>query len=226
MHFFVFRQGANHPAYNMALDEALLQAMPRLGTPVLRFYSWTEPAASFGYFQRYAEVERMTGLRPLVRRPTAGGIVPHDADWTYSLTFPAQHEWYFLKAIGSYERVHRWIQSALLELHIAAQLAPERRKAEVGQCFVGYEKFDLLWQGQKIAGAAQRRTRDGLLIQGSVQLRGIDAERANWEKAILGIARHANGAEWKTLIPDGLLSEQAQHLAKQKYSLASYNQKR
>src|ERR1051325_1104558 len=98
----------------MALDEALLEAMPRLRTPVLRFYNWTEPAASFGYFQRYAEVERMTPLRPLVRRPAAGGLVPHDADWTYSLAFPTGDEWYSLKAIESYEWVHRWIKSAYL----------------------------------------------------------------------------------------------------------------
>jgi lipoate-protein ligase A len=49
--FFVLQSGANPSAYNMALDEALLEALPRLRTPVLRFYSWTERAASFGYFQ-------------------------------------------------------------------------------------------------------------------------------------------------------------------------------
>src|SRR5882724_975030 len=110
----------------MAMDEALLEAMARLGTPVLRFYSWTEAAASFGYFQRYSEIERMTSLRPLVRRPTAGGLVPHDADWTYSLVFPTGHEWYSLTALQSYERVHQWINSAFAELDIAAKLAPER----------------------------------------------------------------------------------------------------
>ena len=47
-----------------------------------RFYAWLEPAATFGYFQRFAEVERMTLLRPLLRRPTGGGLVPHAADWT------------------------------------------------------------------------------------------------------------------------------------------------
>ena len=44
----------------MALDEALLESMSRLGRPVLRFYGWTEPAATFGYFQKYADVERAT----------------------------------------------------------------------------------------------------------------------------------------------------------------------
>src|SRR6266550_3813367 len=65
----LLQSGPGESAFNMALDEVLLQAMPRLGRPVLRFYGWTERAASFGYFQRYAEVERLVHLRPLVRRP-------------------------------------------------------------------------------------------------------------------------------------------------------------
>jgi lipoate-protein ligase A len=207
----------------MALDEALLEAMPRLATPVLRFYSWTEPAASFGYFQKYSDVERLTHLRPLIRRPTAGGIVPHDADWTYSLTFPTTHEWYSLIAIQSYERVHRWIQSAFAKLNVSTVLAPERCKAEAGQCFIGHEKFDLLWQGKKIAGAAQRRTRDGFLIQGSIQPPPLPLKRSDLETAMCETAPDAN---WKTFTPDQTLIERAQQLISKKYSLASYNQKR
>ena len=224
--FFVIHSGANDSAYNMALDEALLEAMPRLKTPVLRFYSWTQPAASFGYFQKYSQIERMTALRPLVRRPTAGGLVPHDADWTYSLAFPSGHDWYLLKAIESYERVHRWIQSAFRQLGVAALLAPESRKAEAGQCFVGYEKFDLLCDSQKIAGAAQRRTRHGLLIQGSIQPRALRAQRPHWENSMLEVAAREHGVQWSSLAPDALLSEQAERLATQKYSLAKFNQKR
>src|SRR5512140_2699933 len=116
--WLLLQSGPGNGAFNMAMDEALLEAMPRLRQPVLRFYSWTESAASFGYFQHYAEVERLTNLRPLVRRPTGGGIVPHEADWTYSLAFPADHEWYTLAATGSYLRVHEWIQSAFADLDI------------------------------------------------------------------------------------------------------------
>src|SRR5689334_22938196 len=83
--FVVVDTGRGAAALNMAVDEALLEAMPRLRKPVLRFYRWTESAASFGYFQKYATIERLTLLRPLVRRPTGGGLVPHDADWTYSV---------------------------------------------------------------------------------------------------------------------------------------------
>ena len=213
-------------AFNMALDEALLQAVPRLGQPVLRFYSWTEPAASFGYFQKYAEVERMTLLRPLVRRPTGGGLVPHDADWTYSLAFPPGDDWYLLRATDSYQRVHEWIQAAFARLGITTELAPSCHKTQAGQCFIGREKFDVLWSGQKIAGAAQRRTRDGLLIQGSVQPRRLGPSRADWQKAICDVGCSAQGAQWVSFELDTPLAERVHELVRQKYSQASYNQKR
>jgi lipoyl(octanoyl) transferase len=208
----------------MALDEALLHAAPSLRCPVLRFYGWLEPAASFGYFQRYADVEQMTRLRPLVRRPTGGGLVPHDADWTYSLAFPPGDPWYALKAIESYQRIHEWIQAAFARLGVATELAPAVNKAQAGQCFRGHEKFDLLWRGQKIAGAAQRRTRDGLLIQGSVQPPPISREA--WHESMRAVACGNYGARWIEMPPDSALHERAQTLSRQKYSQPAYNQKR
>lgn len=217
--------GCAAAAFNMAFDEALLGAMPRLQQPALRFYGWTERAASFGYFQKYAEAERATRLRPLVRRPTGGGIVPHDADWTYSLAFPVVHEWYSLTAVESYRRVHEWIQKAFERLHVASALASDCRKAEPGQCFVGHEKFDLLWRDRKIAGAAQRRTREGLLIQGSIQPPPIPLRRMDWEQAMCDVASF-QGVEWAGCTPDAGLRERVTALAAQKYSQEGYNQKR
>ena len=108
----LLRCGPRNAAENMAVDEILLETVGLIATPILRFYSWNEPAASFGYSQRYAEIAQLTSLRPLVRRPTGGGLVPHDVDWTYSLVFPPSAQWYSLKATESYQRVHAWIQEA------------------------------------------------------------------------------------------------------------------
>jgi lipoyl(octanoyl) transferase len=215
--------GPGDYAFNMGLDEALLEAMPRLARPILRFYAWTQPAASFGYFQRYTEVERLTHLRPLVRRPTAGGIVPHDADWTYSLVFPPSHPWYSLTARDSYRRMHQWIQAAFARLNVSAALAPAARKVQAGQCFIGYEEHDLLWRDRKIAGAAQRRRRDGLLIQGSVQPPSLEPARADWQRAMCEAAQSTFGVSWLELEPDELVKERAQSLAQQKYSQDAYN---
>jgi len=224
--FYLLKSGPGHYAFNMALDEALLHAAPRLGRPVLRFYSWTEPAASFGYFQKYGEIEQMTPLRPLVRRPTGGGLVPHDADWTYSLVIPPSYDWYSLRATDSYRRVHEWIQTAFARLALATELAPARSKSLSGQCFQGHERYDVLWRGQKIAGAAQRRTRDGLLIQGSVQPRRLAQTRADWQQAMCDEASSSLGAQWVAFEPDAPLAERTHALAQQKYSQASYNQMR
>jgi lipoate-protein ligase A len=210
----------------MALDEALLEAVSRLHQPVLRFYGWTGPAATFGYFQKYAGVERTTSLRPLVRRPTGGGIVPHDADWTYSLAFPPGHEWHSLKAEASYRRVHEWIQSAFTRLGIPTELAPDSRVASPGQCFVGHEKSDLLWHGRKIAGAAQRRNRLGLLIQGSVQPPPGSPARADWQKAMADAGQIDWGARWSAFEPDAALRERAESLVRQKYSQTEFITKR
>jgi len=224
--WLLLQSGPGAADFNMALDEALLEAMPRLGKPVLRFYGWTEHAATFGYFQKYADVQRLTLLRPLIRRPTGGGLVPHDADWTYSLVFPATHPWHCLKAIQSYQRVHEWLRAAFGKLGVETELAPCCHRAAPGQCFAGHEQFDLLWHGQKIAGAAQRRTRLGLLIQGSVQPQPLSLAKADWRKAMCDVAHFNFGVHWSEFEADTELREQADELARQKFSQSSYNLKR
>jgi lipoyl(octanoyl) transferase len=224
--WYLLRSGAGNPAHNMALDAALLEAAPVLNHPVLRFYSWTEPAATFGYSQRYADVAQMTLLRPLVRRPTGGGLVPHDADWTYSLVFPPGHAWHALKAVESYHRVHEWIQAAFRNLSIATDLASGCRKALPGQCFVGHEKSDVLWHGKKIAGAAQRRTRDGLLIQGSLQPPPIKIPRSDWEQAMCDTATARDRVSWDEFVPGAALTQRTVELSRTTFSQPAYNQRR
>jgi lipoate-protein ligase A len=225
-HWFLLLSGRCNCAYNMAMDEALMQLTPELGAPVLRFYGWTELAASFGYFQKIAEIERATNLRPLVRRPTGGGLVPHDADWTYSVAVPPSHPWYQLRAEQSYERAHRWVQAAFARLGVSTELAPCARLEGPGQCFVGYEKHDVLQGGRKIAGAAQRRTKTGLLIQGSIQPQPRGISRHAWELAMCGWAAQEWQMIWDTLQPDGKLEECAKDLALKNYSQETFNRKR
>ena len=200
---------AGSPSWNMAADELLLKHSAAFGQAMLRFYLWDQPSASFGYFQRYTEVVSLTGLRPLIRRPTGGGLVLHDeSEWTYSLTFPPTHPWWQLKAEESYRCVHEWVRHAFEGCGVAVELCPETRPAGPGQCFVGAEKCDLLFNGQKIAGAAQRRNRDGLLIQGSVQAKATGVERGAWETAMLA------EREWSEWQPGGSFIAEVDALAK------------
>lgn len=225
MNWLFLNSGKCDAAFNMALDEVLLEKVSKLGKPVLRFYGWNENAATFGYFQKFSDVERATHLRPLIRRPTGGGIVPHDADWTYSFLVPPNHEWHLLKAEESYRRVHEWIQSAFAKSEIMMELAQCGKKSAPGQCFIGHEKFDLLWHGKKIAGAAQRRNKMGLLIQGSVQP-PVSLARADWERAMCDVARENFSAEWVDWKVDAELRGRAERLALQKYAAAAYNARR
>ena len=216
--WLLLNSGECAPVFNMALDEALLETAEHLGRPVLRFYGWTEPAATFGYFQKYADVGRATLLRPLIRRPTGGGIVPHAADWTYSLVFPPKHDWYLLKAGESYRRMHEWIRSAFGKLEVLTELALENKKSAPESCFVGHVKSDLLWNGKKIAGAAQRRNRLGLLIQGSVQPPSISLARADWERAMVETGETTQAIIWTDFAPETRLQSRALSLVRQKYS--------
>ena len=153
---------------------------------------------------------------------TGGGLVAHEADWTYSIVIPTGREWYAVTATESYIRVHEWIQAAFAQLNVPTELAACCRKAEPGQCFIGHEKFDLLWNGQKIAGAAQRRTRAGLLIQGSVQPPPLSLDRREWQQGMCNVATE----QWQAFEPDPELFAQARKLAENKYSQTSYNRKR
>lgn len=224
--WFLLSSGLGASAENMACDEALLELAAGLGRPVLRFYGWTEPAATFGYFQDYEAVAAMTSLRPLLRRPTGGGLVPHDADWTYSVTVPPTDWWYGLKAVDSYRRVHEWVQAALARLGMEAELAPCGVAEGPGQCFVGAERFDLLRRGRKIAGAAQRRRRDGLLIQGSVQAVATRAARPEFERAMREAAEERWGVRWEAFPAEETLGRRCRELVSDKYGRPEYHRNR
>jgi lipoate-protein ligase A len=224
--WLLLNSGPEAAAYNMAFDEALLEFAHTLGHPVLRFYGWTEPAASFGYSQKYAYVASLTLLRPLVRRPTGGGLVPHHADWTYSLAFPPGHDWYQLRATESYARVHRWLQCTFARLQLETELAPVAHHEAPGQCFVGAEQSDLLWQGRKIAGAAQRRNRFGLLIQGSVQPPPVPLAKADWQHAMCDSAVEQWRVQWHPFEPRTDFIDRLEELLRSKYSRPEYHQQR
>jgi lipoate-protein ligase A len=224
--WWLLRSGLGAPSWNMALDEALLEHASQIGWPLLRLYGWNEPAATFGYSQNHADVASWTPLRPLVRRPTGGGLAPHDADWTYSLIFPPEHSWHKLHAEESYRRVHGWISESFAALEIRAQLSESQDKPAPGRCFIGAEKFDVLAGGKKIAGAAQKRNKLGLLIQGSIQPPNPASTRGQWEEGLLQSGARRFEIEWRELqLPEPVLSR-ARQLDLEKYSRPEYNERR
>ena len=153
-------------ALNMAIDEALLESAT---APLLRFYRWRRPSISFGYFGRYAEVANQSSHREIVRRWTGGGIVPHGNDLTYSVIVPDSHPWFARSSLEIYAELHDSIRRALKANGIEAVLANSAGPKVSEDCFANPVRADVVSNGQKIAGAAHRRARAGLLHQGSIQ---------------------------------------------------------
>ena len=152
-------------AMNMAIDEALFESAD---APSIRFYGWRRPSLSFGYFGRHADVTSEEAQREIVRRWTGGGIVMHGSDLTYSVVLPARGSANVPPAREIYVHIHDAIRRALSSSAAAALAVADAPKLS-DACFANPVVADVLVDGRKIAGAAQRRTRAGLLHQGSIQ---------------------------------------------------------
>jgi lipoyl(octanoyl) transferase len=151
---------------NMAIDEALLRTT---SAPLLRFYRWREASVSFGYFGKFEKAKEFAGVRHMVRRWTGGGTVPHGEDLTYSLIIPAADPASNLFSKQIYRAVHEAIAGSFRLAGIETVLAQESAPKENDSCFANPVVADVIEAGRKIAGAAHRKTRAGLLHQGSVQ---------------------------------------------------------
>ena len=173
LHLLPNRTGA--AAENMALDFLLLQRYPDATAPRFRHYKWRRPAFTFGFSQKieFVRTNLPRGEQfDLCRRPTGGGIVDHRNDWTYTLVLPRGHALYDERAAQSYRVVHECLAKALVELKQPAAVKTECEACADGPgiCFQRAELYDVVntATGLKIAGAAQKRNKHGLLFQGSI----------------------------------------------------------
>lgn len=179
-------------AWNMALDEALLDQAADDGTATLRLYQWTEPTLSLGYFQAYAERAEHPESQgcPVVRRHSGGGAILHDHELTYSLALPAgAHA--TRDPFALYEAVHQSLRDCLVQLsggnlYGRIDLCPAAIPAAGGRepflCFARRARGDLLVvqdrqdlprtpDGRhKVTGSSQRKRRGTVLQHGSILL--------------------------------------------------------
>jgi len=160
-------------AWNMAVDEVLLDRAVRERTACWRFYAWSEPTLSLGYFQDYKDrwAHDASGRCPVVRRLTGGGAILHDAELTYSVVLPSDHP---LAAHRDrlYQTVHGCLIEALARLGVRAETCGGTARAgrEPLLCFQRRSPGDVLLGGVKIAGSAQRRREGAVLQHGSLLL--------------------------------------------------------
>ncbi|MGL4401134.1 MAG: lipoate--protein ligase family protein [Luteolibacter sp.] len=156
----------------MAVDEWLLETAEM---PVLRVYAWLGEWASVGYFGKISDARAAFPGVDLVRRWTGGGMVDHRVDWTYTIIVPHGEPVAGWRGAESYRRIHAALAETLISGGIEARVSGGNEESGAVLCFDNPVRHDLLGaDGRKLAGAGQRRSRLGLLHQGSVALGGGD----------------------------------------------------
>ncbi len=169
--------GAAAPAWNLALDEALLHG----SVAAVRLYAWEPPGLSLGYFQRVgdftaelAAVERRGFV--VVRRPTGGGAIAHIDELTFCIADEVGGPFFTSDVKEGYRRIHRAFAAALAAL---GAVTAERGEALLASddaaqdwlCFCKSSAVDLAAQDRKLLGSAQRRVKRRVMHHGSLPLR-------------------------------------------------------
>ena len=208
---------AGSASFNMALDETLLLTAAKRARPLLRIYSWKKPSVSFGYFQKLPV--NLAGQYEIVRRPTGGGLVYHGngVDTTYTVVVPPDHRLYGMNTTDAYCALHKAVAAAFesqTTLHNASSLSPRGQY----ECFQKPVAGDVVTDGRKLAGGAQRRNKYGMLHQGSIAGR-ISA--AALKRAFCEVL--------ETSVHDCELSDvertMAEELARKKYATDGWNRR-
>jgi len=183
---FVLDSGVSEAEVNMTTDAKLLSDLER---PILHFYDWLKPSATYGHFidvEKHFDVEkvRARGLS-LARRPTGGGIVFHIWDLAFSFLLPVDHPACSDNTLDNYRFVNEIVLESVKEylslndLSLIPHHAPELGPSCTHFCMARPTIYDVVYNGLKIAGAAQRRTKKGYLHQGTISLAFPDLELLN-----------------------------------------------
>lgn len=175
----VLIDGPRGGAENMAVDEAILGAVDSGEAPAtLRFYRWSEPTISLGYFQKVSEWQNQEEPVPqlaMVRRQTGGGAILHDDELTYSLILPLTLEKEFVGIESMVRLVHDGFLASMERLGLAGcYRGGEHKGLSRGGpffCFAREHALDVMLGGEKLLGSSQRRKRHACLQHGSMILR-------------------------------------------------------
>lgn len=168
------------PERNMAIDRELLISLATEQQVILHFYDWTVPCATYGYFLNpdlYINSNVSKNKLSLIKRPTGGGVIFHLWDFTFSLLIPVTHGLFSINTRDSYRNINCLIIQVLKKI-IGSSSGLTLLQEEL-QTFNAYSSFfcmaqpslqDIMLNGVKIGGGAQRRTKHGFLHQGTLSL--------------------------------------------------------
>lgn len=167
-------------AWNMAVDEAILETAGRGETPpTLRLYAWDPACLSLGYAQPASDVDPIRLQErgwELVRRPTGGRAVLHVDELTYSVAGPLDEPRLAGTVLEAYNRLAQALMEALRLLGLSVEVQEHARRSERGNsnpvCFEMPSTYEITVGGRKLVGSAQARRREGVLQHGSLPLTG------------------------------------------------------
>jgi len=168
----------NDGYYNMAVDEAILLGYESFEVPTLRVYGWDKPFISLGYNQNPKDILNFKERVPFVRRITGGSAILHHKELTYSLVC-SREDLNLPKAVkASYRIICSFLKHFYSQLGVKASFAndldlkSQEIKKNLGKyknfCFSSWQHFDLLVEGKKIGGNAQRRRKNIIFQHGSI----------------------------------------------------------
>jgi len=167
-------------AWNMAVDEAILLAVGKNESlPTLRLYAWEPACLSLGHAQSIQDVD-VTRLQAwnwgLVRRMTGGRAILHANELTYSITIPSQDPLVSGSILNSYRRIAGALLRGLAHLEIPVEMNPhgagQNTRHSGAVCFEEPSSYEITFQGKKLIGSAQKRSKHGVLQHGSLPLWG------------------------------------------------------
>ena len=167
--------GIHRAEENMRLDEQMLYSLDPEGSPILHFYEWESPSITYGYFLDPADeldldVVKKEGIS-LARRPTGGGIVFHLWDYAFSFLMPSEHPFCYPTPLENYRFVNRCVAEAMRPFfQDSSQLLDFDSGVAGSFCMAKPTIYDVIVNGKKAAGAAQRRRKNGYLHQGTISL--------------------------------------------------------
>lgn len=179
--WYFINSGKQDPAYNMALDEALLDWHSEgLIPPVIRFYQWKPATLSIGYFQRVNRDVDLEAIKEMglgfVRRPTGGRAVLHDKELTYSVIVSEDYPEMPKTVTEAYRVISEGVLQGFRELGLRAEFSvpeSEQQKLDLNQpksavCFDAPSWYELIVEGRKVAGSAQTRQKGVILQHGAI----------------------------------------------------------
>lgn len=171
--------GKRSAAENMALDTALLEDLKEEKQAILHLYDWTQDAATYGHFIDPSKFLNLKGVEhfslDLAKRPTGGGIIFHNCDLAFSVIVPSTHPAFSLNPLDNYAFINNRVITAIKQMiELPADLLPDEPIALDEHCknfcMAKPTKYDVMIQGKKVGGAAQRKSKYGYLHQGSISI--------------------------------------------------------